>query len=103
MNGKLGAYSRSIMAEMKITLFAAYSCLLSVGRVTLPAVNRWSHMSGCLAKSSLIQRGRPDLPSWQIWGLWAHLEFCVWQPKQNINRFHLTGLVIFGNKTGGRK
>ena len=31
------------MAEMKITLFAAYSRLLSVGRVTLPTVKRWSH------------------------------------------------------------
>lgn len=45
---------------------------------------------------------RTGMPSWQIWGLRADLEFsCVWQPKQNINRFHLTGLVIFGSKTAG--
>lgn len=43
------------------------------------------------------------MPSWQIWGLSSGLEFCVWQPKHNINRFHLTGLVIFGSRTEGKK
>lgn len=52
---------------MKITLFAAYSCVCGMGdfaHCELLVTLLW--LPGQI---SLIQRGGPDMPSWQIWGL----------------------------------